>query len=111
MRSLLASADPDAQLAIDLFVFRIAKETAALAATLGALDGFVFTAGIGENAPVIRQKVAERLGWLGLELDAKANIDGPGMISAPASRVKAWVIPTDEEAMIARHTRETVAQR
>ena len=108
VRTLLASADPHAAEAIDLFVFRIARETGALAATLGGLDGFVFTAGIGEHAAAVRAAVCDRLGWLGARLDGAANLRGAGRISAPDSRLAVWVIPTDEEAMIARHTMETV---
>lgn len=106
MRSLLAASDPNAKFAIDLFVFRIVKETCALAGVLGGLDGLVFTAGIGENAPAIRAAVAGRLAWLGVELDPQANARGPGQISTAVSKAKVWVVPTDEEAMIARHTHE-----
>jgi acetate kinase len=106
MRVLLASDQPRAREAIELFVFRIARETAALAASLGGLDGFIFTAGIGENAPAIRAAVCERLRWLGV-------ITGPpngSLISGPSSTVEVHVIPTDEEAMIAHHTLETLAR-
>jgi|UniRef100_A0A8J4M6Z9 acetate kinase len=105
MRTLLASADPRANMAIELFVFRIAREIGALTATLGGLDGVVFTAGIGEHAPEIRAAVAARLGWLGATLDATANQHGTGRISTAESRIILTVIPTDEEAMIAEHTR------
>jgi acetate kinase len=108
MRMLLASADPRAAEAIEVFVFRIARELAALAATLGGLDGIVFTAGIGEHAPEIRRRVCERAAWLGVTLDEAANQAGGPRISAPGSRVAVWVIPTDEEAMIARHTLDVV---
>ncbi len=108
MRDLLASADPAAQQAIDLFIFRIVREIGALAASMGGLDGLVFTAGIGENAPRIRAGVAERLAWAGLALDPDANASNHGLISAPTSRRKAWVIPTNEEAMVARHTVDRV---
>lgn len=104
MRALLDSPDAAARDAIDLFTFRVARDAGALMASLGGLDGVVFTAGIGENAPEVRAAVADRLGWTGLKLDAEANRAGAGVISRPDSRVKAWVIPTDEEAMIARHT-------
>jgi acetate kinase len=103
MRGLLASADPGAADAIDLFVFRVAREAAALAMTMGGLDGLVFTAGIGENAAEIRRRICEKLSWLGLSLNAAANAENRFEISAPVSRVKAWVIPTDEESVIARH--------
>jgi acetate kinase len=104
MRALLASDDPHAAEAVDLFAFRIARETGALAVTLGGLDGFVFTAGIGENAPELREKVCTHLRWLGVELDAAANSKGGPRISRESSRVPVWVIATDEETMIARHT-------
>ncbi len=83
---------------------RAALNAGMLAAALGGLDGFVFTAGVGENAPPIRARIAERLGWLGAELDAAANMAGASRISTPESRVSLHVIPTDEELMIARHT-------
>ena len=108
MRVLLQSADPAAQEAIELFIFRIAREAGALMSSMGGLDGIVFTAGIGENAPQIRTGVAERLAWTGLALNDEANTGGRGLISDPASRLKAWVIPTNEEAMIARHTADLV---
>jgi acetate kinase len=104
MRDLLASPDPRAKEAIDLFVYRIARETAALAGSLGGLDGFVFTAGIGEHAAQIRAAVCERLRWLGVVPDPGANLPGAALISAHNSRVEVRVIPTDEEAMIHRHT-------
>jgi acetate kinase len=109
MRALLASADPAAREAIELFVFRTAREAAALAGTLGGLDALVFTAGIGENAPEIRAQVCERLAWLGVMLDPQANRRGKERISAPESAVSVWVIPTDEEQMIARHTQAALA--
>jgi acetate kinase len=104
MRDLLASDDPGAAFAIDHFIHRCALHAGSLAAALGGLDGFVFTAGIGEHAPPIRARIAERLAWLGADLDAAANEAGATRISAPASRVALLVIPTDEELMIARHT-------
>jgi acetate kinase len=104
MRDLLASAEPGARLAIDYFVYRAAKEIGALAAVLGGVDGLVFTAGIGENSVEIRRRICEASDWLGLELDAAANAGGGPRISTRASRVEAWVIPTNEELMIARHT-------
>ena len=110
MRVLLASADPAAREAVDLFTFRIAREAGALMASMGGVDGVVFTAGIGENAPPVRAAVAERLAWAGLVLDPEANGRGPGLISAPRSRLKAWVVPTSEEAMIARHTADLIAK-
>ena len=104
MRDLLDSAEPAARLAVDYFVYRAAKEIGALAAVLSGLDGFVFTAGIGENSPEIRQRICEASAWLGIELDPEANARRELRISRPRSRVSAWVIPTNEELMIARHT-------
>jgi acetate kinase len=104
MRDLLGNAEPGARLAVDYFVYRAAKEIGALAAALGGIDGLVFTAGIGENSPEIRERIGTACAWLGVEIDAKANaVRGP-RISTAASRVEAWVIPTNEELMIARHT-------
>jgi acetate kinase len=104
MRDLLASDDPRAAQAIELFVWRIARELGALAAVLGGLDGLVFTAGIGERSAEIRARVCARAAWLGIELDEAANRQGGPRLSAPGSRASAWTIPTDEELMIARHT-------
>ncbi|HQR53613.1 MAG TPA: acetate/propionate family kinase [Burkholderiales bacterium] len=105
MRELVESSEPKAKLAIDLFVYRIGRELGSLAAALGGLDAIVFTAGIGEHAAPIREAVCRQAAWLGLELDAGANAgSGARCISTPASRVAAWVIPTNEELMIARHT-------
>jgi acetate kinase len=107
MRALEASKDPRAAEAIALFAHRIIRESGALACVLGGLDGLVFTAGIGENAPAIRRLVCDGLGWLGLTLDEVANDAmeaSPRRISAPESKISVWVIPTDEEAMIAEQT-------
>jgi acetate kinase len=104
VRSLLASDDPGAGQAIELFVYRICRELGALAAALGALDGLVFTAGIGERSPEIRERVCRRAAWLGVELDHAANRAGGPRISTDGSRVAVYAIPTDEELMIARHT-------
>lgn len=104
MRTLLDSADPKAKLAVDLFVYRIGREIGSLAAAMGGLDALVFTAGIGEHAAVIRERVCKTASWLGIELDQKANTANIPNISAASSRVSAWVIPTNEELMIARHT-------
>jgi acetate kinase len=109
MRELLSSEAPGARLAVDHFVFRIAKETGALTSVLGGLDGFVFTAGIGEHAVLVREKVCAGLAWLGMTLDPAVNARGGPRISSPESRVAAYVIPTDEERMIALHTIETLA--
>ena len=104
MRDLLAGDEPDAQLAVDYFVYRAAKEIGALVAVLGGIDGLVFTAGIGENSAEIRRRICESAAWLGLELDAEANTNRGPRISTPQSKVSTWVIPTNEEIMIARHT-------
>jgi acetate kinase len=104
MRDLLTSEDPDARLAIDYFVYRAAKEIGSLAAVLGGVDGLVFTAGIGENSPEIRRRICEASSWLGVELDTDANSNNGPRISTPDSRVSTWIIPTNEELMIARHT-------
>jgi acetate kinase len=104
MRDLLASDDPRAAQAVDLFVWHIGRNLGALAAVLGGLDAFVFTAGIGERSPEIRQKVCARAGWLGIALDPDANRAGNLCISSAASKVAVFAIPTDEEQMIARHT-------
>ncbi|HMB05540.1 MAG TPA: acetate kinase, partial [Isosphaeraceae bacterium] len=104
MRTLLASTDPRAAAAVDLYVYRIGRELGSLAAALGGLDGLVFTAGIGEHAAAIRDRVCREAAWLGLELDVAANEAGGPRISRDDSRVSAWVIPTNEELMIARHT-------
>jgi acetate kinase len=104
MRDLLASSDPAARLAVDYFVYRAAKEIGALAAVLGGIDALVFTAGIGENSAEIRRRICESSAWLGVEVDAEANTRKDLRITRPESRVSAWVIPTNEELMIARHT-------
>jgi acetate kinase len=104
MRDLEASDAPGAKLAIDYFVYRVVRETGALAAAMGGIDGLVFTAGIGEHSPTIRARVVERLGWLGAELDEAANAASAATISTPASDLRVLVVPTDEELMIARHT-------
>ena len=109
MRVLLESAEPRAKLAVDLFVYRVGRELGSLAAALGGLDAIVFTAGIGENAPQIRERVCRQAAWLGVELDAQANAKHGPRISSASSRVAAWVIPTNEELMIARHTRELLS--
>jgi acetate kinase len=104
MRDLESSSDPGAKLAVDYFVYRVGLNAGMLAAALGGLDGFVFTAGIGENSPTIRARIAEKLAWLGVVLDRAANADGKSLISRPESRVAVLVVPTDEELMIAQHT-------
>ena len=109
MRTLEASAEPAANAAIDLFVYRIGRELGSLAAALRGLDAIVFTAGIGENSVRLRERVCHDASWLGVALDAAANAAGGPRISAEGSRVSAWVIPTNEELMIARHTRRVLA--
>ena len=104
MRILLQSRDPRARLAVDYFVYRAAKEIGALAAVLGGIDGLVFTAGIGENSAEIRRRICESSAWLGIDLDTEANERGGARISSAGSSVSAWVIPTNEELMIARQT-------
>jgi len=104
MRVLLDSDAPRAAFAIEHFIYRVGLNAGMLAAALGGLDAFVFTAGVGENSPAIRSRVAGRLAWLGAVLDDGANAAGRTRISAPDSRVGLYVIPTNEELMIARHT-------
>ncbi len=108
MRQLERSTDPWAAEALDYFVYRIVRETGALAAVLGGIDGLIFTAGIGENSALIRARVCAGLEWLGVRCDARANEQHGPRISTPESRVEAWVIPTDEARMIAMHTARTV---
>ena len=105
MRTLLASDEPRAKFAVELFVYRIGRELGSLAAALGGLDALVFTAGIGEHAAAIRERVCCAAAWLGVELDPAANAAGGPRLSTADSRVAAWVLPTNEELMIARHTR------
>ena len=104
MRVLLASDEPSARFAVELFVYRIGREIGSLAAALGGLDALVFTAGIGEHAAAVRAAVCRQAAWLGVELDAAANASHGPLISTATSAVAAWVIPTDEELMIAQHT-------
>lgn len=104
MRELETSSDPRARLAIDYFVYRIGLNAGMLAAALQGLDGLVFTAGIGENSASIRARIAEQLGWLGVALDAGENARHSRLISRAGSRTPVYVIPTDEELMIAQHT-------
>jgi acetate kinase len=111
VRELEKSADPRAAFAIDYFVYRVALNAGTLAAALGGLDAFVFTAGIGENSVSMRARIAEKLAWLSVALDADANAARKSLISRPDSRVGVYVIPTDEELMIARHTLALLAQR
>ena len=108
MRELLASDEPRAALAVDLYVYRIGRELGSLAAALGGLDALVFTGGIGENSAKIRERVCHEAGWLGVAPDAAANQAGGPLISTAASKTAAWVVPTNEELMIARHTRRVL---
>ena len=104
VRVLLASSDARAKLALDYFVHRAQLSTGMLVAAMGGIDAFVFTAGIGENAPSIRAAIVRRLSCFGLAIDEAANAKGGPLISSPGSSVPCYVIPTDEELMIARHT-------
>jgi acetate kinase len=104
VRELLASSDARAREAIELFVYRCAREIGSLAAAAGGLDALVFTAGIGEHAPQIRAGICAQSAWLGIRLDPAANDAGGPRISSAASPVSVWVIPTNEELMVARHT-------
>ena len=110
MRELLHSADRRAAEAVDLFVYRIERELGSMAAALRGLDALVFTGGIGENAALIRARVCNDTRWLGVELDPLANVEGGPRISGPNSPVSVWVIPTDEEAIIAAHTRRLTSK-
>ena len=109
MKVLEESNDPCAKEAVDLFCFRVAKEVAAMAASMGGLDALVFTAGIGENSPYIRNQIAQRLAWLGVKLDATANAGRQFDISAADARVPTFVVPTNEEMMIAKHAMNLLA--
>jgi acetate kinase len=109
MRTLEASDAPGAKAAIDLYVYRIGRELGSLAAALGGLDAIVFTAGIGENSRLVRERVCRDAAWLGVELDADANRRHAARISTAASRCAAYVVPTNEELMIASHTRRVLA--
>ena len=109
MRTLLASKDPKAAEAINLYVYRIGRELGSLAAALGGLDVLVFTGGIGEHAATIREQVCTDAEWLGVQLDAEKNRQGGPRITKAGSRVSAWAIPTDEDLMIARHTARLIA--
>ena len=104
VRELQSSTDPPAAFALDYFCYRVGLNAGMLAAALGGIDAFVFTAGIGENSAAIRARIAARLGWLGAVLDARANSAHAPRISVAESRVALYIIPTDEELMIARHT-------
>ena len=111
VRELEASSDPHARFALDYFVYRVGLQAGLLAAALGGLDAFVFTAGIGENSPSLRARIVERLAWLGGALDPKANAAAATSIAGRDSRIGLYIIPTDEELMIARHTLALLAVR
>ncbi|MFI5000717.1 MAG: acetate/propionate family kinase [Reyranellales bacterium] len=111
MRELEASADPRSAFAIDYFVYRVGLQAGMLAAALGGLDGFVFTGGIGENSASMRARIAEKLAWLGAELDPAANAAGHMLMSRRGSRPALYMLPTDEELMIARHTLALLSRR
>ncbi len=104
MRDLLGRSEPEARLAVDYFVYRAAKEIGALTAALGGIDALVFTAGIGENSSEVRRRICEASAWLGIEIDEPANDLNARQISTGESKVSVWIIPTNEELMIARHT-------
>lgn len=108
MRELLESRDPRASFAIDYFVYRVGLSAGMLAAALQGIDAFVFTAGIGENSSAIRARIAEKLAWLGVSLDLAENEKHALKISQSGSRIPVYVIPTDEERMIAEHTLSTL---
>jgi acetate kinase len=111
MRTLLASDAPAAALAVELYCHRIAREVGALAAAIGGVDAMVFTAGIGENAAPVRARVLESLGWMGFRLDATANARGHGCITDPGGPAQAFVIRTNEEAVVARHALELALRK
>jgi acetate kinase len=109
MKTLLENDEPKAKLAIELYCYRIRRELGSLAAALGGLDALVFTGGVGENAGAIRARVCEDAAWLGLQLDEGANRRREPLISVAGSRVAAWIVPTNEELTIARHTQRLLA--
>jgi acetate kinase len=111
MRALLSSTNPKAAEAVDLFVYRVGRELGSLAAAIGGLDALVFTGGIGENSAEIRARVCRAAEWLGIDFDDGANQSGGPRISREGSRASAWVVPTNEELMIALHTRRVLAGR
>ncbi|MBF0175796.1 MAG: acetate/propionate family kinase [Magnetococcales bacterium] len=108
MRELLNTPHPDAVLAVDLFIYRIRQQLGALAAALEGIDALVFTAGIGEHSPVVRERVITASAWMGMVLDPHANATGAPRLTTPDSPVSAWMIPTNEELMIAIHARDTL---
>lgn len=111
MVTLLGSETAEARQALEVYVYRIAREIGSLAAALGGLDTMVFTAGVGENAAPIRARIVEQCAWLDVRLDLAANASGARRISHPDSAVKLWVIPTDEQAVIARGVTDLMGER
>jgi len=111
VRKLLASPDRLAAEAIDFFVYHAVREVGALTAALGGLDALIFTAGIGENSPVIRGRICEGLKWLGISIDPAANEYGRGCISSADASPSVWVVPTDEQRVIADHTSAVIRKR
>src|SRR5262249_41184255 len=109
VRELQDSKDPRAVFALDYFAYRAGMYVGMLAAAMNGIDAFVFTAGIGENSPTMRARIAARLAWLGVELDANANSKGSTLVSKKDSRIPVYVIPTNEELMIAQHTLELLS--
>ncbi len=107
-RDIEFSTDPKAMEAMDLVIYRIIQETGSIAAAIGGLDGIVFTAGVGEHSPIIRARVCQSMAWLGIELDEEANEKNALVITKPSSKIKVMVVPTDEELMIAKHTRRAL---
>ena len=110
MRALLASDAPRAQLAVDLYCYRVRREIGSLAAALGGVDALVFTGGIGENAHGVRGAICRDSRWLGVDLDEAANLAGDDLLSRPSSRVRVWRMATDEELMIARHVQRVLSR-
>jgi acetate kinase len=111
MRTLLQSGEPSAAAAVDLFVYRIGRELGSLAAALGGVDAIIFPGGIGEHAAPIRARVCNDAAWLGVTLDEAANTRHGPRISRAGARVSAWVIPTDENRMVALHAQRVLDER
>ena len=111
VRELRGKPDPRARFALDYFAYRVGLYAGMLAAALGGLDAFVFTAGIGENSAAMRARIVEKLAWLGAVLDPEANAAGSASIAAGGSRIALYIVPTDEELMIARHTLALLSAR
>ena len=105
MRTLEAAGTPEAAQAIDYFVFRCQREVGAMAAAMGGIDALVFCGGIGENSSLVRRRICERLGWMGIELDHHRNADNAQVISTDLARTTVMVVPTNEELVLARAAR------